>query len=221
MLHFFTENLKGNTDSNSYIIAISVSVIVALVAAVVCLIFKIRQLMALLATRPSHATKVYHNNAFKAEPADEPPKEQRTGPTDIDLGLIYANVNDGDKNVRDYDNVDEMSSRPLPSVPSERAKKDDSLAPTKRYANSNPYEAKAQAQASEVHYIGLQRENNNRAEGIATVNEPASYMPLSPRRPEQVVYSGLSHHGGESRKPKHRAQHGKKTKGRMYARPQK
>ena len=179
--------------------------------------------MALLATRPSHATKVYHNNAFKAEPADEPPKEQRTGPTDIDLGLIYANVNDGDKNVRDYANVDEMSSRPLPSVPSERAKKDDSLAPTKRYANSNPYEAKAkaQAQASEVHYMGLQRENNNRAEGIATVNEPASYMPLSPRRPEQVVYSGLSHHGGESRKPKHRAQHGKKTKGRMYARPQK
>ena len=160
--------------------------------------------MALLATRPSHATKVYHNNAFKAEPADEPPKEQRTGPTDIDLGLIYANVNDGDKNVRDYANVDEMSSRPLPSVPSERAKKDDSLAPTKRYANSNPYEAKAkaQAQASEVHYMGLQRENNNRAEGIATVNEPASYMPLSPRRPEQVVYSGLSHHGGESRKPK-------------------
>lgn len=215
------ENLKGNTDSNSYIIAISVSVIVALVAAVVCLVFKIRQLMALLATRPSHATKVYHNNAFKAEPADEPPKEQRTGPTDIDLGLIYANVNDGDKNVRDYDNVDEMSSRPLPSVPSERAKKDDSLAPTKRYANSNPYEAKAQAQASEMHYMGLQRENKNRAEGIATVNEPASYMPLSPRRPEQVVYSGLSHHGGESRKPKHRAQHGKKTKGRMYARPQK
>ena len=99
--------------------------------------------MALLATRPSHATKVYHNNAFKAEPADERPKEQRTGPTDIDLGLIYANVNDGDKNVRDYDNVDEMSSRPLPSVPSERAKKDDSLAPTKRYANSNPYQSES------------------------------------------------------------------------------
>ena len=175
--------------------------------------------MALLATRPSHTTKVYHNNAFEAAPVDEPPKEQRTGPTDIDLGLIYANVNDGAKNVRDYDNVDEMSSRPLPSVPSERAKKNDLLAPTKRYANNNPYEAKAQT--SEVHYMGLQKENNNRAKGIATVNEPASYMPLSPRRPEQVVYSGLSHNGGEKRKPKHRAQHGKKTKGRMYACPQK
>ena len=175
--------------------------------------------MVLLATRPSHPTKTYHNNAFQAEPVDEPPKEQRTSPTDIDLGSIYANLNDGDKNVRDYDNAAEMSTRPLPSVPSVRAKKYDSPSRTKRYANNNPDEANAQA--FKVHYMGLQRKDNNRAEGIAIVNEPASYMPLSPRRPEQVVYSGLSHNSGKAIKPKHRKQHGKKTKGGMYACPQK
>ena len=188
-------------------------------AAVVCLIFKIRQLLALSATRPSHPTKTYHNNAYQAEPVNEPPKEQRTSPTDIDLGSIYANVNDGDKNVRDYDNVAEMSTRPLPSVPSERAKKNDSLARTRRYANNNPDEANAQA--FKVHYMRQQRKDNNRAEGIAIVNESASYMPLSPRRPEQVVYSGRSQNGGEGIKPKQRKQHGKKTKGGMYAYPQK
>ena len=174
--------------------------------------------MALLATRPSHPTKTYHDNAFQAEPVNEPPKEQRTSPTDIDLGSIYANVNDGDKNVRDYENV-AMSTRPLPSVSSERAKKNDSLARTNIYTNNNPDEANAQA--FEMHFMGLQRKDNNRDGEIAIVNEPASYMPLSPRRPEQVVYSGLSHNGGQAIKPEHQMQHGKKTKGGMYACPQK
>ena len=84
-----------------------------------------------------------------------------------------------------------MSTRPLPSVPSERAKKNDSLARTNIYTNNNPDEANAQA--FEVHYMRLQRKDNNGDGEIAIVNEPASYMPLSPRRPEQVVYSGLSH----------------------------
>ena len=204
---------EGNTGANTYIIAISVSVIVALVAAVFYLTFKIRRLMTKQTKRPNQPTQMHHNNAFQSEHVDELPQEQGTNPRDIDLGSMHSDANDGDKSVRDFANLSKMSTRPLPSVPSERAKKYDSLARTKKYANNNPDEANAQT--FEVHYMGLQRTDNNRAEGIATVNEPASYMALSPRRPEQVVYSGLSHNGGEAIKPKHRTQHGKKTKDGM------
>ena len=129
MIEFFRtfspENIfymKGNAKSNSFIMVISVSVIVTLLVTVVCLVFKIRQLTTQQTTGPTNPTKIYRNNTFQAEPVGEPTEEQRTSPTNIDLGSGYAHIDDINANVRDYTGDAGMSSRPLPPIPSKRTK---------------------------------------------------------------------------------------------------
>ena len=114
--------MKGNTKFNLYVMAISVSVIVTLVVTVICLIFKMRQLTTQQTSRPTNPTKIYRNNTFQAEPVGEPLEEQRTSPTNIDLGSGYAYIDDINANVRDYVGDVGMSSRPLPPIPSKRTK---------------------------------------------------------------------------------------------------
>ena len=122
---FSTENIshmKGNTESNIYITAISVSVNVALMVTVVCLIFKIRQLTTQQTTRPKDSTKIYRNNTFQAEPVDDSLEEQRINPTIIDSGSGYAYIDDINANVRDSEGDAEMSSRPLSLIPSKKTR---------------------------------------------------------------------------------------------------
>ena len=114
--------MKGNTAFDGYIMAISISVIVTLVVTVVCLIFKIRQLTSQQTTRLANPTKIYRNNTFQTEPVEEPLEEQRTSPTNIGSGSGYAYIDHINANIVDSKGDAEMSSRPLPPVPSKRAK---------------------------------------------------------------------------------------------------
>ena len=120
-----TENVsprKGKTEFKIYFTAIAVSVIATLVVTVVCLIFKIRQLTSQQKTRLANPTKIYRKNTFQTEPVEEPQEEQRTSPTNIDSGSGDAYIDDINANIVDSKGDVEMSSRPLPPIPSKRAK---------------------------------------------------------------------------------------------------
>ena len=122
---FSTENIshmKGNTEFNIYITAISVSVNVALVVTVVFLIFKIRQPTTQQTTRPTNPTKIYRSKTFQGEPVDDSLEEQRISPTNIDSGLGYAYIDDVNVNVRDSEGDAEMPSRPLSLIPSKKTR---------------------------------------------------------------------------------------------------
>ena len=281
---FSTESIsprKGKTEFNIYITGISVSVIVALVVTVVFLIFKIRQLTTQQTKRPTNPTKIYRSKTFQGEPVGEPLEEQRTRPINIDSGSGYAYIDDLNANVRDSKGDVPMSSRPLPPIPSKRAKiyrnetfqaepinesleeqrtgptntdlgsgyanVDDTIANVRdsekdaersspsppripsrrpkrkgslikageRPVNNNPEEPSPET--LKVHYMGLQENDKNKNGPIASPNETASYMHLSPRRPEHVAYSGLSPISGETITAKQRVKHGSKTKGHAYA----
>ena len=220
---FSTDNIlymKGNTAAaafNSYIMAISVSVIVTLVVTVVCLILKMRKLTAQQTTRPTNPAKIYRNNTFQAEPVDEPLDEQRTSPTNIDSTSEYACIDDLNANFSDYADDNEMSSRPLPPIPSKRPKsRGPLLKAPETPVNSNPEEPSPET--LKVRYMGLQGIDKNKNEAIRNANKTASYMHLSPRRPEHVVYSGLSHDiSGAAVTPKPGVKCGSETKGHAYA----
>ena len=113
---------KGKTVFNIYFTAISVSVIATLLVTVVCLIFKIRQLRIQQTTQAANPTKIYRKNTFQTEPVGEPLEAQRTSPTNIDSGSGYASIDDINANVVDSKGDAEMSSRPLPPIPSRRAR---------------------------------------------------------------------------------------------------
>ena len=284
---FSTDNIlymKGNTAFNSYIMAISVSVTVTLVVTVVCLILKIRRLEAQQTTRPKKPAKIYRNNTFQAEPVGEPLGEQRASPTNIDSTSGYACIDDINTTFGDHvDNV-ELSSRPLPPIPSKRTKKyrhntlqvepinesleeqrsptntdlgsgyanvdnvntsvrnseDDAEMPShpppripskrprrkgslikarEKPLNNNP--EKPSPETLKVHYMGLQGNGKNQNGPITCPTGTSSYMHLSPRRPEHVVYSGLSHISAETVTAKQGVKHGRETKGQGYASLQK
>ena len=120
-----TENVSprnGKTEFKIYFTAITVSVIATLVVTVVCLIFKIRQLTSQQKTRLANPTKIYRKNTFQTEPVEEPLEERRTSPTNIDSGSGYAYIDHINANIVDSKGDVEMSSRPLPPIPSKRAK---------------------------------------------------------------------------------------------------
>ena len=204
--------VKGKAAINTYIIAISASIVVVLVAVVVCLGFKIRRLNTQLTSRPSATTKIYNNNTFQGDPVNEVPEGSSTSLTHRDLGLGYAN--NGAENDIEYDNVFKMSSRPLPAIPSESQRSD----PLPRIGKSTVYDC-SEEQKSEsraARYAGLQGRGMNSAE--VTVAEPASYMSLSSRKPEHHdgVYSGLTYNGEVAIAPKQKTKKGKNN-GRLYA----
>ena len=271
--------MKGNTAFNSYIVAISVSVVVTLVVTVVCLIFKLRKLTSQQTTRPtnpakiyrndtfqaepvgetleeqsptkidstsgyacidelnanfrdyaddvemsprpipsipSQRAKIYRNNTFQTEPIDEPLEEQRTTPTNIDLGSGYAYIDDVKGNVRDRTDDVEMCFHPPPQIPSKRGKgRGPPMKARETPVNNNPEEPSPET--LKVHYMGLQGKDKNKREPITSVNEIASYMHLSPGRPDYVAYSGLSNISGVAVTPKPEVKCGSETKGHAYA----
>ena len=207
-------SVKRNATINTYIIAISASIFVVLVAVVVCLVFRIRRLNTQLTSRPSDTTKIYNNKTFQANPVNEVAEGSSTSLTHRDLGLGHAN--NGAENDTDYDNVLEMSSRPLPVIPSESQRSDPLPRIGKRPVHDNSEEQNAESTA--VRYAGLQGRGRNIAE--ATVAEPASYMSLSSRKPEHGVYSGLTYNGEVATAPKQKTKKGKNN-GRLYANTQK
>ena len=217
---FSTDNIlymKGNTAFNSYIMVISVSVIVTLVVTVVCLILKIRKLTAQQTTQPTNPSKMYGNNTFQAEPVGEPLDEQRTSPTNIDSMSGYACIDDINANFRDYADDVEMSSLFLPPIPSKRPKRRGPLIQAPETpVNNNPEEPSPET--LKMHYMGLLGIDKNKNEAITNANKTASYMHLSPSRPDYVVYSGLSHiSGGVAVTPKPGVKYGSETKGHAYA----
>ena len=284
-----TDNIvyrKGNTAFNSYIMAIFVLVTVTLVVTVVCLILKIRKLTAQQTTRPTNPAKIYRSNTFQAEPVGEPLEDQRASPTNIDSTTEYACIDDINATFGDYADDVEMSSRPLPPIPSKRTKKyrnntlqvesinesleeqgsltntdlgsgyanvddvninvrnseDDVEMPphpslripskrprrkgslikaTEKPLNNNPEEPSPETM--KVHYMGLQGNGKNLNEPITCLTGTSSYMHLSPRMPEHVVYSGLSQISAETITAKQGVKHGRETKykGRAYATLQK
>ncbi|XP_068745092.1 scavenger receptor cysteine-rich type 1 protein M130-like [Montipora capricornis] len=201
---------------NTYIIAISASIFVVLVAVVVCLVFKIRRLNTQLKSRPRDTTKSYNNNTFQADPVNEVAEGSSTSLSHRDLGLGYAN--NGAENDIGYDNVFEMSSRPLPAIPSASQRSD----PLPRIGKSPVYDCSGEqkSESRAVRYAGLQGRGMNSAE--VTVAEPSSYMSLSSRKPEHHdgVYSGLTYNGEVAIAPKQKTKKGKNN-GRLYANTQK
>ncbi|XP_068710420.1 scavenger receptor cysteine-rich type 1 protein M160-like isoform X2 [Montipora foliosa] len=208
--------VKGKAAINTYIIAISASIVVVLVAVVVFLGFKIRRLNTQLTSRPSATTKIYNNNTFQADPVNDVPEGSSTSLTHRDLGLGYAN--DGGENDHEYDIVLEMSSRPLPAIPTESQRSDPLPRIGKSPVHDNSEEQKSESRA--VRYAGLQGRGMNSAE--VTVAEPSSYMSLSSRKPEHhdAEYSGLTYNGEVAIAPKQKTKKGKNN-GRLYANKQK
>ena len=165
---------------------------------------------------PSKRTKIYRNNTFQTEPIDEPLEEQRTTPTNIDLGSGYAYIDDVKANVRDRADDVEMSSHPPPQIPTKRGKGRGPLMKARETpVNSNPEEPGPET--LKVYYMNLQGEDKNKSEAITSVNETASYMDLSPGRPDYAAYSGLSHISGVAVTPKPEVKCGSETKGHAYA----
>ena len=164
----------------------------------------------------SKRTKIYCNNTFQAEPIDKPLEEQRTTPTNIDLGSGYAYIDDVKANVRDRADDLEMSSHPPPQIPTKTSKGRGPLMKARETpVNSNPEESSPEI--LKVHYMGLQGKDKNKSEAITSVNETASYMDLSPGRPDYVAYSGLSYISGVAVTPKPEVKCGSETKGHAYA----
>ena len=81
--------------------------------------------------------------------------------------------------------------------------------------NNNPEEPSPET--LNVHYMGLQGNDKNKNEAITNANKTASYMHLSPRRPDDVFYSGLSHTSGVAVTPNPGVKYGSETKGHAYA----
>lgn len=89
---------------------------------VVCFIFKIRRPPRSQQTsQPTNLTNISCNNTFQTELVGEPLDQQRTSLTNIDSVSEYPYIDDMNANVRDYANVVDMSSRPLPPIPLKRA----------------------------------------------------------------------------------------------------
>ncbi|XP_068745094.1 scavenger receptor cysteine-rich type 1 protein M160-like [Montipora capricornis] len=208
--------IGGNSTSvkrkAAIIIAISASIVVVLVAVVVCLVFEIRRLNTQLTSRPSATTKIYNNYAFQADPVNDVPEGSSTSLTHRDLGLGYAN--DGGENDHEYDIVLEMSSRPLPEIPTESQRSD----PLPRIGKSPVYDnvEEQKSESTAVRYAGSQGRGMNSAE--VTVAEPASYMSLSSKKPEHHdgEYSGLTYNGEVAIAPKQKTKKGKNNV-RLYA----
>ena len=132
------------------------------------------------------------------------------------MGSGYANVDDINANVRDSENDFERSSHPPPRIPPKRAKRKGPLIKEReRPVNNNPEEPSPET--LKVHYMGLKGNDKDKNGPIASPNETASYMHLSPRRPEYVAYSGLSPISGETITAKQGVKHGSKAIGDAYA----
>ena len=132
------------------------------------------------------------------------------------MGSGYANVDDINANVRDSENDYERSSHPPSRIPPKRAKgKGPLIKARERPVNNNPEEPSPET--LKVHYMGLKGNVKNKNGSIASPNETASYMHLSPSRPEHVAYSGPSLISGETITAKQGVKHGSKTKAHAYA----
>ena len=105
-----------------------------------------------------------------------------------------------------------MSSYPPPRLKSKGAKR---KGPRETPVNNNPEELSPET--LKVHYRNLQRNEKNKNEAIASANKTASYSHFSPRRPDYVVYSGLSHVSDVAVAPKPGVKCGSETKGHAYA----
>ena len=184
---------------------IPVSVIVTLVVTVVCLILKIRKITAQQTTQPTNPSKIYGNNTFQAEPVGEPLDEQRSSPTNKDSMAGYACIDDINATFGNYaDDVEISSERPKRRGPLIKA--------PETPVNNNPEEPSPET--LNVHYMGLQGNDKNKNGAITNANKTASYMDLSPRRPD---YSGLSHISGVAGTPNPGVKYGSETKGHAYA----
>ena len=87
----------------------------------------------------------------------------------------------------DHENDVEMSFRPLPPIHSKIAKTKDLLTRAGEKPVNNSAEESSMKHSKCLY--GPARNDKNKNGANASVNETASYMPLSSRRPEYVVYS--------------------------------
>ena len=164
-------------------IAISASFIIALVAALVCLIWKIRRLTKDHANQADDPSTVFSNKAFGADSFNE---RHSISHREVDLGL--GSADSGGEMAMDSRPVYEVCSRPLPPIPPQQKTSDRMPGAAERPANGNN-DVTGTAQFA-VHCVGLSGRNEGSAQ--TSIPEPNTYMPLSSGRPQPGVYSGLN-----------------------------
>ena len=192
------------------VISVAAPLVVVLVAAVVCLIFKNRRLTQKNTKQTKDLTAVFSNKAFRADCGNELDREVTDNSHDVDLG-VGTNRRETVLNQSVY----EEFSRPLPPLPPAPNTGTEVTRAAVGPTNGN-YGDVAAAEHAGRHYMGLSGGNGNKIR--ENVTEPKNYMSLSSVRPEAVSYSALNSTRAKTPGTKQRGNNTKKRQqsGEMY-----
>lgn len=199
------------STSLSIVIAISAPFIIALVAAFVCLIWKIRRRTKDHANQADDPSTVFSNKAFGADSFNE---RHSISHREVDLGL--GSADSGGEMAMDSRPVYEVCSRPLPPIPPQQKTSDRMPGAAERPANGNN-DVTGTAQFA-VHCVGLSGRNEGSAQtSIPELNTHACPYHQGDRN------SGLNSSGAKAKRSKRPKNNGQERRERkeLYVNVQK